>query len=82
MRPCQSSGGKISPQFKAEAVQMMLQTGKPLAEVARDLRVIEDTLGNDGEHSAPRRSGANHGADSVERDLRTHSNRTGRNSTP
>ena len=27
----------FSPQFKAEAVQMVLETGTPIAEVARDL---------------------------------------------
>jgi transposase len=28
---------KFSPQFKAEAVQMVISTGRPIAEVARDL---------------------------------------------
>ena len=28
---------KFSPQFKAEAVQLVIETGKPIAEVARDL---------------------------------------------
>lgn len=37
---------KFSPQFKAEAVQMVLETGKPVAEVARDLQVNEGTLGS------------------------------------
>ena len=37
---------KFSPQFKAEAVQMVLETGKPIAEVARDLGVHDGTLGN------------------------------------
>ena len=36
---------KYSPQFKAEAVQMVIETGKPIAEVARDLGVNESTLG-------------------------------------
>jgi transposase-like protein len=27
---------KFSPQFKAEAVQLVLETGKPIAEVTRD----------------------------------------------
>ena len=31
---------KFSPQFKAEAVQMVIETGKPIAEVARDLGII------------------------------------------
>jgi putative transposase len=37
---------RFSPQFKAEAVQMVLETGKPIAEIARDLRINEGTLGN------------------------------------
>jgi transposase len=37
---------KFSPQFKAEAVQMVLETGKPIAEVARDLGIHDGTLGN------------------------------------
>ena len=37
---------KFSPQFKAEAVQMVLETCKPIAEVARDLGIHEGTLGN------------------------------------
>ena len=36
---------QFSPQFKAEAVQMVIETGKPVAEVARDL-VHDGTLGN------------------------------------
>jgi transposase-like protein len=37
---------KYSPQFKAEAVQMVLETGRQAAEVARDLGVNDSTLGN------------------------------------
>lgn len=37
---------RFSPQFKAEAVQMVIETGKPIAEVARDLGVHHGTLGN------------------------------------
>jgi transposase-like protein len=37
---------KFSPQFKAEAVQLVLETGKPIAEIARDLGVHDGTLGN------------------------------------
>jgi transposase-like protein len=37
---------RFSPQFKAEAVQMVLETGRPLAEVARDLGINDGTLGN------------------------------------
>jgi transposase-like protein len=37
---------KFSPQFRAEAVQMVIETGKPIAEVAGDLGINEGTLGN------------------------------------
>jgi len=37
---------RFSPQFKAEAVQMVLETGKPIAEVARELQIHDGTLGN------------------------------------
>ena len=37
---------RFSPQFKAEAVQMVLETGRSTAEVARDLGIHDDTLGN------------------------------------
>ena len=30
---------RFSPQFKAEAVQMVIGTGKPIAEVARDVGI-------------------------------------------
>jgi len=37
---------KFSPQFRAEAVQMVIETGKPIAAVARDLGIHDGTLGN------------------------------------
>jgi transposase len=37
---------RFSSQFKAEAVQLVIETGKPIAEVARDLGVNDGTLGN------------------------------------
>ena len=37
---------RFSAQFKAEAVQMVLETGKPIAEIARDLQINDGTLGN------------------------------------
>jgi transposase len=37
---------KFSPQFRAEAVQMVIETGRPIAEVARDLGIHDGTLGN------------------------------------
>ena len=39
---------KFSPQFKAEAVQFVIETGRPIAQVARDLQINEGTLGNWG----------------------------------
>jgi transposase-like protein len=39
-------GRKFSPQFRAEAVQMVISTGKPIAQVARDLGIGDGTLGN------------------------------------
>jgi transposase-like protein len=37
---------RFSPQFKAEAVQMVIETGKSIADVARDLGIHDGTLGN------------------------------------
>jgi transposase-like protein len=37
---------RFSPQFRAEAVQLVIETGKPIAEVARDLGIHDGTLGN------------------------------------
>jgi len=37
---------KFSQQFKAEAVQFVIQTGRPVAEVAKELDIHEGTLGN------------------------------------
>ena len=37
---------KFSPRFKAEAVQMVIETGRPIAEVARGLGIHDGTLGN------------------------------------
>ncbi len=37
---------RFSPRFKAEAVQMVIETGKPIAGVARDLGIHDGTLGN------------------------------------
>jgi hypothetical protein len=37
---------QFSPQFKAEAVQMVIETGKPITQVARDLGIHDGTLGN------------------------------------
>ena len=37
---------RFSPQFEAGAVQLVIETGKSVAEVARDLGVNDGTLGN------------------------------------
>lgn len=37
---------KFSPEFRDEAVKMVLETSRPIAEVARDLGINEGTLGN------------------------------------
>jgi transposase-like protein len=37
---------RFSPQFKTEAVQMVISTGEPIAQVARDLGIHDGTLGN------------------------------------
>jgi transposase len=37
---------KFSAQFKAEAVQMVIQTGHPVSQVARELQINSGTLGN------------------------------------
>lgn len=37
---------KFSAQFKAEAVQLVIETGRPIAHVARELGVVEQTLGH------------------------------------
>jgi transposase-like protein len=43
---------RFSPQFKAEAVQMVLETGRSIAEFARDLGIHDGTLGDRGELEA------------------------------
>ncbi len=37
---------KFTPEFKDEAVKMVIETSRPLAEVAREIHVNEGTLGN------------------------------------
>jgi transposase-like protein len=37
---------KFSAQFKAQAVPFVIDTGRPIAEVARELKAKEGTLGN------------------------------------
>jgi transposase len=37
---------KFDEDFKSGAVQLVVETGKPIAQVARDLGINEGTLGN------------------------------------
>ena len=37
---------KFSPQFKAEAVQFVIETGRPIAEIARELESGGGTFSN------------------------------------
>lgn len=36
---------KLSPEFKAEAVQLVIESSSPVAQVARELPINEGTLG-------------------------------------
>jgi transposase len=37
---------KFTPEYRDEAVKMVIETSRPIAEVARDLGINEGTLGN------------------------------------
>jgi transposase len=37
---------KFSPEFKDEAVKLVIETSRPIAEVARELNINETTLGS------------------------------------
>jgi transposase-like protein len=37
---------KFTPEYRAEAVKMVIETSRPIAKVARDLGINEGTLGN------------------------------------
>lgn len=41
-----SARRKFTPEYKAEAVQFVVSSGQPVAEVARNLGIVEGTLGN------------------------------------
>jgi transposase len=41
-----STRRKFTPEFKAEAVELLINSGKPIAEIARDLGISGGTLGN------------------------------------
>jgi transposase len=37
---------KFSPEFREEAVKAVIETSRPIAQVARELGIVEGTLGN------------------------------------
>lgn len=37
---------KFSPEFREEAVKMVIETSRPIAQVARELGIVGGTLGN------------------------------------
>lgn len=37
---------KYSPEYRREAVRLVIDTSRPIAEVARELGLVEGTLGN------------------------------------
>jgi len=41
-----STRRKFTPEYKSEAVQYVISSGQPVAEVARGLGIVEGTLGN------------------------------------
>jgi transposase len=53
---------KYSPEFREQAVELVRATGKPVAQVARDLQINDTTLGNwvkadDAERGVPDATG-------------------------
>jgi transposase-like protein len=44
-RAARSQRRRFSSQFKAEAVRTVIETGKPIAVVARDMGIHNGTLG-------------------------------------
>ncbi|WP_182349570.1 transposase [Tomitella gaofuii] len=58
---------KFDEDFKQGAVQLVVETGKPIAQVARDLGVNEGTLGNWCAKARAARDGGNTGLSEDER---------------
>lgn len=41
-----SNRRKFSAEFRAEAVELVISSGRPIAQVAPEIGVVEETLGN------------------------------------
>ena len=41
-----SSRRKFSPEFKAEAVELVISSGRPIVQVAKELGLSDGSLGN------------------------------------
>lgn len=41
-----SNRRKFSPEFKAEAVELLISSGRPIVQVAKEIGVSDGTLGN------------------------------------
>ena len=41
-----STRRKFTPEFKAEAVELLINSGRPISEIARDLGISDGTSGN------------------------------------
>lgn len=41
-----SNRRKFSPEFRTEAIQLVISSGRPVAQVAPEIGVVEGTLGN------------------------------------
>lgn len=58
---------KYSPEFREEAVKMVIETSRPIAEVARENGINEGTLGNWGNRYRKEHAGDEPALDMSER---------------
>jgi transposase len=59
---------RFDPEFRAGAVRIVLETGKPISQVARDLGINEGTLGNWVNQARVASGGGNGGLSESERE--------------
>jgi transposase len=59
---------KFDPEFRAGAVRIVVETGKPVVQVARELGINEGTLGNWVARDRQARGGADGSLSESERD--------------